>query len=336
MQYRLIRDFKDGFYDPALRAIKIKDPNAKLSIEDVKQARTQFLGIIGMTSLVAGMSGLPMFWAVEAIANSLLGDEDEPRDVKAEGRKLLFDATSEYVGEIWGERLADAIMRGPWTAFTQMDLSQRASLNNLWMREIPEHLNGGDLALHVLGEVAGPIWGVVDNAFEGVETMQRGHLFRGMQKLMPKAVSDAMKTIRFATQGAQTYSQDIIMHPDEFSTYELFIQFIGFSPAELTRRYEQNRDIKDMEMRLKRRHKHLVDTLFRAYNFQDRALARETMQKIGKWNRSNPRYPISGMTILQSAKMRQDYDMRTVGGVSVDKRLQYLQRELRYTRRPKR
>jgi hypothetical protein len=327
MQYRLLRDFKDGMYEPMRR-------NSSVPIADRKEARSRFLGIVGMTTLFAGVGGWPMFWAVEAMVNSLFGDDDEPYDVKTEGRKLLFDATKDHIGEVWGEKVADAVMRGPWTAFTQADLSTRASLNNLWLRDVPENLRGKDLLLHLAGEGLGPIFGIGMNYAQGFEDIARGHTDRAAERFMPKFAADWAKTIRFATQGAQNYSQDIIMAPEEFSNYEKFIQFVGFSPAELTRRYEQNRAIKDMEAKLKRRHKFLLDTLFRAYNLQDRKLARQTMKDITEWNKANPRYLISPQSIMQSAKTRQQYDMRTVGGIAVDKRLQYLQNEMRFTRRP--
>lgn len=327
MSYRLMRDFKDGVWDP-MRA------NSEITVDQRKSARTRFLGIMGMSSMFVGVAGMPMMWALEGIANSLLGDDDDPYDIKTQSRKLIFDATREHVGEIWGEKIADAVVRGPWTAFSQADLSKRASLNNLWIREIPDNKRGSDLLLHLAGEGLGPIFGMGMDAFQAFDNIQLGHTQRGLERLMPKAITDALKTVRYATEGAQNYSQDIILSPEEFTNYELFLQAIGFSPSELTRRYEQNRAVKDMEASLKRRHKFLLDTLFRAYKLEDRKLARATLQDINEWNRSNPRVAITPKTIMASAKSRNQYDMRTVGGVAVDKRLSYLHEELRFTRRP--
>jgi hypothetical protein len=317
MQYRLIRDFRDGVLK-----------NKNIPEEARKEARQRFVGIMMMTSMFAGLNGLWGMAAIETMANALLNyDEDDPRDAKDEFRAYLTD--------IWGEKWAEAIVKGPWDTLTGLTLSNRASLNNLWIREIPEKLRGTDLLLHLAGEGLGPIFGIGLNYFQGWEDLQQEHTQdRAVERFIPKAAADALRTIRFATKGAQTYSSDLIMTPEEFTNPRLAAQFLGFTPAELTQRYEQNRALKDAEMRLQRRHDNLMNKLFMAYKLQDRATAKEALKEIQAWNKAQPRLAISPSTLLRSAKSRAQYDMRTVGGVALDKRLQYLHNELRFT--PKR
>jgi hypothetical protein len=315
MQYRLIRDFRDGVWK-----------NDNIPKADRKQARQRFVGIMSMTSLFAGLNGLWMMAAVETIANALLSDDDEPYDSKT--------ALRAYLTDIWGEKAAEAIVKGPWDTLTGTTLSSRASLNNLWIREIPDKLRGKDLLLHLAGEGLGPIFGIGMNFAQGWSDFQQPHTQdRAVERFMPKAVADVLKTLRFATKGAQTYSSDLIMTPEEFTSSRKIAQILGFTPSELTQRYEQNRAIKDMEMKLKDRHDNLMNKLFMAYKLQDRGTAREALKEIQAWNRAQPRLAISPETLLRSAKTRAQYDLRTVGGVAVDKRLQYLHNELRFTPR---
>lgn len=317
MQYRLIRDFRDGIWK-----------NKNIPEQDRKEARQRFIGIIGMTSMFAGLSGWPMIAGVRFLMDTMLGDDDEPFDSRTELRKWMTDA--------WGETASEAIWKGPWDTMTQGTLSSRASLNNLWIREMPQNLRGKDLLLHLAGEGLGPIMGIGLNYAQGWSDFQGGHTGRGWERVVPKAASDVMKGFRFMTQGAQTYQKDLIMAPEEFNSWDLAVQFMGFTPANLTLRYEQNRAIKDMEARLKTRRTHILNTLFNAYKMGDRSGAREAMQWVLAWNKANPRFPINPNTILRSAQTRADYDMRTVGGIAVDRRLHYLQNELRFTERPNR
>ena len=317
MQYRLIRDFRDGIWK-----------NENISVEARREARSRFAGIIGMTSVFAGLSGWPLIYGVRFLLDTMLGDEDDPFDSRTELRVWLTD--------IWGEGVSEAIVKGPWDTLTQATLSSRASLNNLWIRELPQNLRGKDLLLHLAGEGMGPIMGIGLNYFQGWEDLQGGHTDRALERFVPKAVADVMKTIRFMTQGAQTYQKDMIMSPEEFTSWDLAVQAMGFTPANLTLRYEQNRAIKDMEARLKERRNHILNSLFSAYKLRDRGRAREVMGWIVNWNKANPRFPIDAPTVQRSAETRSAYDMRTVGGIAVDKRLQYLQNELRFTKRPRR
>jgi hypothetical protein len=317
MQYRLIRDFKDGIWK-----------NKDIPKQDRIEARQRFIGIIGMTSLFAGLSGWPLVAGVRFLLDTMLGDDDEPFDSRTELRKWMTEA--------WGETASEAIWKGPWDTMTQATLSSRASLNNLWIREMPQNLRGKDLLLHLAGEGLGPIMGIGLNMAQGFSDFQGGHTGRMWERIVPKAASDVMKGFRFMTQGAQTYQKDLIMTPEEFNSWDLAVQFMGFTPANLTLRYEQNRASKDMEAKLKTRRTHILNTLFNAYKMGDRSGAREAMQWVLAWNKANPRFPINPNTILRSAQTRADYDMRTVGGIAVDRRLQYLQQELRFTERPNR
>ena len=67
---------------------------AKLSKAEVKQARMQFLGIVGGHFLVSGAFGLPTVELLGGVANILaetFGDDDEPWDYKTEIRNYLAD-----------------------------------------------------------------------------------------------------------------------------------------------------------------------------------------------------------------------------------------------------
>jgi hypothetical protein len=314
MQYRLARDFRDGIWK-----------NNDISLEERKKARSRFMGILGMTSMFAGVSGLPLYWAVAAIANMLFDDPDEPYDFADDTRIWLADMTSPETAEF--------IMKGAWDSVTGTTLSGRTSLNNLWIREAPESKRGKDLLLHLAGEAAGPIFGVGMNFFQGFSDFAKDQPQRGIERFMPKAAADVMKTIRYSTQGAQSYRGDLIVSPEEFTKPEIFAQAMGLAPARLTLQYEQNRIIKDRERRLVDRRKQLTDRYFVAVRLGDRRSMVHAIRGISAWNEKQPRWPITPATIKRSAKTRANTDMRTMGGVSVQKSLQYLTEERRITRK---
>ena len=314
MQYRLARDFFDGVWK-----------NKNIPKEARKEARSRFLGILGMASLFTGLSGMPMFWAFSAIASAMFGDEDEPYDLKTDMRA--------WMAQQWGSKTAEVIMKGPWDAFTGLSLSNRTSLNNLWIRDVPESLRGKDLLLHLAGEGLGPIMGIGLNYAQGFQDFQDDHTQRAFEKFVPKALADMMKTIRYVTNGAQTREGDLIMPPEAFRDSSAVAQFFGFVPSELVMQYEQNRATKDRSMQLRRRHDQLLSRLFMSYRLEDRKMTLLTLREITEWNKKNPAYRIDGSTIKRSAATRQAYDQRTINGVALDKRLQYLHEEMRFTPR---
>lgn len=321
MQYRLARDFRDGVWK-----------NNNIPIEQRREARRRFAGIMTMTSMFAGLAGWPLGWAVHGILDMLLGDDDDPFDSRTEFRVFL----TETVGELMGE----AIYKGPWDAFTGLSLSSRTSLNNLWIREIPESLSNREKVTQLFAEIAGgPLGSMVFGAAQGFDELGEGNTSRAIEKWVPKAFSDAAKTLRYGLHGAQNRDLDMILpaeafDPSSFSgSWSLLGQFMGFVPSELTKQYEQNRAVMDMSSRLGRRHQNLLNRYFTASKLGDRKAAREALEDIMSWNKANPRYAIYPATLRASAKSRAAYDMRTVGGIAVDKRLAYLHETLRFTKR---
>lgn len=319
MTYRLIRDFKDGY----LTKLK-NNPNVSKRVQ--KEAAQRLTGILGMTGLFAGLSGMPLAWAMHSIMDAILGDENEPYN--------SYAALRAHLTEIWGEKAATFIMKGAWDAATDATLSNRASLNNLWIREVPDQLTGEKLFQHLAVEAFGPLAGVGMNMFAGADNIRKGqgYVERGLEKMVPKFVSDIMKTIRFATEGALNYDRDVILSPEEFTNRDLFIQAMGFSPAKLTTRYEQQRAIKDHARAIETRRKYLMNRLFMTAKLRDMKEQKKVVADIAEFNKTSP-LPISVQNIMQAAKTRANYDMRTINGVVVHKNLHGLHEKYRFTDR---
>jgi hypothetical protein len=155
-----------------------------------------------------------------------------------------------------------------------------------------------------------------------------------MEKMIPKAAADAMKAIRYATEGALNYDRDVIMGPEEFTNWNLATQFFGFTPTPLTTRYEQQRAIKDYQSALERRKKYLTDRLHMAAKLKDKTEVNEVMALLIKFSKANPGMAISPKSIMQGAKVRADYDRRTVMGTTVPKKQHYLHEKFRMTDKP--
>ncbi len=315
MSYRLVRDFRDGYFR-----------NKNVDVEVRNEAAARLTGILGMTFMFAGLAGQPLAYAFHAIADSMLGDDDEPYDSQA--------ALRAHLTELYGENIATFITKGAWDTLTQTTLSTRASLNNLWIREIPDNLSGGKLGLHMLGEAAGPLAAILVNALEGASTWSEGYAERGIEKMVPKFAADAMKAIRYATEGALNYDRDVIMAPEEFTNWNLASQFFGTTPTPLTTRYEQTRAVKDYQSALERRKKYLSDRLHAAAKVGDTKEVNEVSQLLVAFSLANPGMAVSNKSIMQGAKIRADYDMRSVLGTTVPRKQHYLHEKFRMIDKP--
>ncbi len=284
-------------------------------------ARRKLVGVLGMTSLFSGTLGLPLmsvgFGVANAVANALGDDEDPPFDAEAEFRNFLTD--------FLGAEAAEFIARGPVNFVTGADVGGRVSLDNLWLREPERELEGRALADYWLEQAAGPIGGIFVNAVRGMATVQDGHVQRGIEAMVPKAIKDGMRSMRYATEGVNTLRGDAVV-PD-LSPYETVLQLAGLSPARVGERYDANNAVKRYEEAVLKRRASLLDAFAMAIRFGDAAAASDVADRITAFNERNPAIAIDRKTLKRSLESRTRYSERSEGGIIVNPRLEALARE---------
>ena len=318
MTYRLARDFRDGVLQFTSGASKAEKT----------QALQRFAGMMTMTSVFAGATGLPMVWAVTGLLDALFGDEDEPFDSEA--------ALRVWLAEQYGSKMAEAIVKGPTDAYVGVTASSRVGLNNLWIQEVPENLEGRQLAQHLVFQLAGPVIGGMGEAAVNAWELATGNqddeaTGRAVEGFMPKFVKDALKTARYAEEGVQNRRGDVILSKEDLTWRDLVAQGIGFTPAPVTLQYDQNRATGNVAKKIVKRRSSLMDRLFLAYRQGDAQERKATMAAIAKFNKANPGLSISPDSILSSAKSRAAYSARSVNGLALSPKQSHLHRKYKFT-----
>lgn len=301
MAYRIARDTRNGLIPgeassantPALRS----------------EARQRMAGVLGQIALAAGATGMPLYWMVEGIVNSVMGDKDKPYDMTTAVRAHL---TQQY-----GPTASKAIMDGPFDAVTGATLSSRVEMNNLFLKDIPPELDGQDKFLHLLGELAGPIGSMAMSGFEAAKLAHEGQSERAIETLAPKVVRDQMKAVRFAREGAVNLKGEQVMDKDEFTKKDIFMQSMGFTPADLQTRYEQNTAIKQEADQIQQRRSFLMNQLMLAAHNDDPQGVQETMDEVTKFNGRNPGVAIRADNIIGAARSRAKMSAETIDGLRV-------------------
>jgi hypothetical protein len=202
LQFKMLRE-----------ALKGADPKTR------KAAMSQFAGLVGMSALFAGLQGIPMF-GIAAMVYNLFADDDEDD---------FETATRKQFGEF--------MTYGPLSGLTNVDFSNRVSMTDLLIRD----MRVGDkpsLVTSMLEALGGPVVGVASKMERGLNLMREGNVTRGMEQMLPTALGNALKSVRFATDGANTLRGDPIT--GEVSAWNVGAQFFGFSPADYQRQLEIN------------------------------------------------------------------------------------------------
>ena len=287
---------------------------AKGETKDIKAAaRKRLAMIIGGHFLVAGMNGLPVLGAAMAVSQffaGAFGDDDDPPDLETSLRNALADAVGKEGGE--------AIYSGPWRMLPwlgDLDISSRVSLGDLWFRAPSKEAEGRDKWNQYVNLLLGPVATNGMNLFAGAQTMADGHLWRGVETMLPKAIKDGMKAVRYTREGVKNWQDDTLI--DNLETVELFAQALGFTPSRVSEMYAGANAIKNHEAKIDRRRQLLINRWVQATRRGDAETSRQVMEEIGAFNQKQPAYAIKGQSLRQSYQQRLKVQRQTKDGVFV-------------------
>jgi hypothetical protein len=308
---------------PEIRAklksgVKLSDAETKI-VGDAKEvrriARRTVTGILGMTALLAGTTGLPIYNTVKLAANaanSLFGnDEDGDFDFDTELRGWLADHL--------GKEAANMIITGPVSELTGANVASRTSMSNMWLQDADRNLEGAD-AFHELEDaIAGPMGGLIKNLYVGRQEIREGHLQRGIETMLPTAVKNTLKAIRFAQEGANTLRGDPILQ--DVSGPQAFVQALGFEPTALAHQWQQNTALKNVDQAVQNRRTTLMNAYAMAINAGDGDDRTRALNKIREYNTDHPEWPITIKTLRASLRQRARYSAQAVNGIGLNRHL---------------
>ena len=279
-----------------------------------REAKRKLAGVLGMTALFSGTLGLPMLGTVGAVLNAVaaaFGDDDEPWDWETELRA--------FMREMLGEQGAEAVLRGPVQALTGVGISGRVSMGDLWFREPDRELEGRAWSNYLFEQAAGPMGGMITNFFRGQQLMGEGHVWRGVETMMPKALKDTMKAIRYVDEGVNNMRGDPIV--EDLNVFESLAQIAGFSPASVASAYDVGRDIKNYEQHIINRRARLMDAFALAWRLGDVDARESVLLKMRKFSQTYPELAITSESIRRSLEQRARASAQADNGVIVDKRI---------------
>jgi hypothetical protein len=275
--------------------LKSADPEVR------KAAKRQIAGIYASSALMAGVQGIPMF-GIAAMAYNLILKDDEDDDFDTAARK--------YLGE--------GIYSGAINATTGVNVATRLGLADLLFRDTTTRPSDS-VMLSFIEQVGGPVVGSANRMIRGLELINDGNVQRGIEQVLPSAFGNMFKTIRFATEGANTLRGDPIV--GELSTANLFGQVFGFAPAEYTRQLEINASLKNIERKALDERTKLLRKYYVASRMGDMQEAAELAKEMLKFNRKHPGAAITPQTIQRSMAQHMKTTNEMYHGITISKAL---------------
>ena len=305
---RVMFTFKTFIWNSAFVTARAMQQSLKGESPEVKKmARRQVVGIVGMSAAIGGINGLPFYGAVATLVNminALLGDDEEPFNFKEETRAF----TNEFV------------YKGPLNYLTNLEISNRAGIaNGMLFREDPYSIEENGYLMTAVMQALGPLGSYALNIERNFgKQWEAGNYGRALETMSPSMVRNVLKAGRYTMEGARTTKGEPV--DTDINGYNLFLQFFGFSPADVTSLYETRSAGLNFQNQIRAIKKRITDRWYAAYTAGDYALAAEAerdLQELGS------KYPglVNKDTLSRSYKTRESQKKNLIAGVRFDSAL---------------
>ena len=281
-------------FKTAKEALKSADPEVR------RQAMKQIAGIYGSSALIAGVKGVPLFGIAAMIFNMFRDDDEDDFET----------ATRKWMGE--------TAFKGPVNALTGLEIAGRVGLSDLLFRD--QGYNKDQTAIQSFMEMAGgPVFGVASRVERGLKLIGEGETQRGIEQMVPSAIGNGLKAVRFASEGTQTLRGDPIT--GEVGPWNVFAQGFGFAPAEYIQQLERNAAVKKIDRKANEQRTKLLRQYYMALREGDISGAQDTMSEVMKFNRKHPGAMITGETIKNSMAQHKKTSATMYHGITISKNM---------------
>jgi hypothetical protein len=265
-----------------------------------KVAMAQFAGMTGMAALLAGVQGLPFFGAAAMVYNMFKDKDDDDLEM----------ATRKYMGTMY--------TNGPLSYYTNLDFSGRVSLSDLLVRE----MRTGDspsFVSSVMEQLGGPLYGIASKFERGLGLVRDGHTARGVEQMLPSALGNPLKAIRFATEGANTLRGDPIT--GDVSAWNVAAQALGFSPADYQRQNELSSRMKGIDKRVSQEETKLLRQYYTVGRMRDFEAQAEIKEDLRELFRRHPGLGNVNDALQRSMESHRKTSQKMVHGITVNEKL---------------
>jgi hypothetical protein len=279
--------------------------NETLPPEERKAAWRQLGGIFGMSALMAGAQGIPLFGLASMIYSMFCDDDDDDLDT----------ATRKYLGEF--------LYKGPIEYMTNLSIASRITLNDLIIRDTKGGSSAGTFSQQIAQAMGGPALGVADRIQRGLSKIAEGHLERGMEDILPSFLGNLLKAYRYNAEGTQTLRGDPIT--GDVSAWNVGAQALGFAPADYTRQLEINAKEKGVDKYVNEKASKLKQKYYLAGRVGDYEGRQEFKDELLELGAKHPRLGINTGTINEildrSMKAQERATKEMVHGVRYSKKM---------------
>ena len=297
----------------------LADKKAEMA-EIQKEARDAFVGMMGMSFLTAGVTGLPLWFIFSGVASAfhaVFGEDDEPFDPE--------NWFKNWANRTFGGFAGDTISRGLLSQATGLNFADRMNLNlpDMWFPDVRKSQSEVDYVQNMFINTLGPSMGALLVSYpEAIKRFNDGHTERAMEALMPAAIKNVMVGTRYMVDGqALTLKGNTLV--EDISAREALSQMLGFSPERVAQKQQAAFQTKNANETIMNRRTDLLNAFFISVDTGDADMMAKVIEKMVTFSQTNPGVRIDPDALVDSIQKRyKDRALANItGGMGLNKNL---------------
>jgi hypothetical protein len=226
--------------------------------KEAAAAMQRLTGVLLMGAVFGGVTALPLY-SVICTAIDLwldnLGDEEEKKRRMAENPYTANSSDLrfryEFLPRMFGDikitgldgkdrKLSSVLEKGAVSELGDFNIGSRTSYDGMWFRGAKEGDTPTETILNYLAANLGPAFSSGLSMTGVINDWKDGKILRGLERIAPALIKNPLTAARLATEGAKTPGGEIVMSKDEFSTFNIAMQALGFQSTQLAK-YQENK-----------------------------------------------------------------------------------------------
>ncbi len=300
------------------RDAAIEQKKAELKLEKNEAIKT-FTGMMAFTFASAGITGLPLFFVFQGVASAFhaaFGDDDEPFDSE--------NWFKNWCNRTFGGFAGDIMSRGIASKVTGINFADRMGINltDMWFPDVRKSQDEVQYVQNLMTNLLGPTVGAGMGYVKAIKDYRDGYSERAIEGMMPAAIKNVMVGTRYLTEGkAMTMKGATI--DENVTPAEALAQMLGFSPEDTAQKQKATFEMKNANEKIIAHHNDLLNAFFIAVDGHDTVMMTKVIQKIQKFNKTNPGVAIDPDSLFNSVQRKyQDRALANVtGGIPINKKL---------------
>lgn len=299
-----------------------------LNKEGKWEATKILYGTLLNTTLIGGITALPMFGMVFGLLNWAWRDEEKPQELKDIDLETWWRTVwlPSQVGQvtIGGRPLSAILERGVANGLSGLDISSRTSLNGMWLRETKETKTAREGALALAMEKAGPFPNQILAYADSYEAFMNGDYQKGFEKASPAAIRNIILAQKYAAEGAASVKGAELLAEGTFTNGEILGQAIGFRSDLLSNTQRVGFKMLAIKQRIENERTKIANNIAREYltgkKTEKWSGYQKQMENREKFNARYPGYAITDDQLYASLVKRAEERAGSWAGVPMDEK----------------